>query len=93
MNKTESTFDDWKEYGNEVKELRDKLIKLSCNKKYQNLLKDKGINNHLIMSLKQIDKFCDKAEEKMLLKTNPPVEEEKWMNVFYGTKEGSKLVN
>ena len=83
----EDKYQQWKEYGNDIKELRDKLLNIASNQKYQDLLRNKKINNELVKSLKYIDRFRNLAEEKMLQKVEPLISDEKWFTIFYGYNE------
>lgn len=84
MKNYQKDFEEWKEYGNDIKEVREKLIKIICSPKYQNLLKSKKINWKLNRALDFIDKFKHLAEERMFQKVNPP-QEDRWIEIFYGT--------
>lgn len=86
MENYEKEYKEWEQYGNDIKEVRDKLIKIICNNKYQNMLKSKEINRKLEKALKYIDDFKNLAEERMFEKVNPP-HEKKWIEIFYGTNK------
>ena len=75
---------DWQEMGNEIKDIRARLISFTCNPKYQKLVTKKELDT-LRQALSYVDKFRDKAEDTMLVNS---CGNEDHTHIFYGNNDG-----
>ena len=57
-------IEQWRNYAGEIRDIRNRLLKVTTNSKYQKLLPKKE-QEYLVRALKLIDKFRDEAEEVM----------------------------
>ncbi len=91
--KEQTLYESWKAIGDEIQEIRDRLISFMCNPNYQKL-GNKELSNILSRVIDHVDKFRDKAEERMFNKVKPPlVDNLNWLNVFYGAGGRSQQDN
>jgi len=82
----DSTYEQWKEYGDEIKHLKNEILRIRCNQKYNDLLRDQKIGDYLTKAWNNLSKFSNKAENKMFKKCQPD-NDIKWLRVFYGNED------
>jgi len=70
--------DNWKKLANEIKEIRNKLLKISVNNETIELLNGKTKMRDLEKAVQYIDEFRDKSEEEMF---KQGIED---LNLWYG---------
>lgn len=72
----------WKSLGNDIKAVKRDIEKIITNPDYQKIL-DKKTMNHLVKTLEDINKFKDRAEDRMFKRENLD-DDKQWLKIFYG---------